>query len=86
MVDPRSAILRGKREAGKLHRQFDMRSRIEQGGSRIDVFGTLVQCGNTAFSLSRWMVYSGGFYGYPNARNIDHDKETFERTTLHWST
>ena len=45
MVDPRSAILKGKREAGRLHRQFDMRSRIEQGGSRIDVFDTLVRCG-----------------------------------------
>jgi transcriptional regulator with XRE-family HTH domain len=43
MADMRGAILKGTREAGRLHRQFDMRERIEQDGGRIDVFGTIVK-------------------------------------------
>jgi len=45
MTDIRGAILRGKREAARLHRQFGMRERIEQDGGRIDVFDTIVKCG-----------------------------------------
>jgi predicted secreted protein len=45
MSDLRDAILRGRREAGRLHREFDMRDRIEQDGGRIDVFDTIVKCG-----------------------------------------
>jgi Zn-dependent peptidase ImmA (M78 family)/predicted secreted protein len=45
MTDMRGAILKGSREAGRLHRQFDMRERIEQDGGRIDVFDTIVKCG-----------------------------------------
>ena len=45
MADARAAILRGKREAGRLHRQFGMRERIQKEGGRIDVFDTIVRCG-----------------------------------------
>ena len=45
MADMRGAILKGKREAVRLHRQFGMRERIEQDGGRIDVFDTIVKCG-----------------------------------------
>jgi Zn-dependent peptidase ImmA (M78 family) len=45
MTDVRAAILRGTREAARLHRQFDMRARIEAEGGRIDVFGAIVRCG-----------------------------------------
>lgn len=45
MTDMRGAILKGSREAGRLHRRFDMRERIEQDGGRIDVFDTIVKCG-----------------------------------------
>jgi predicted secreted protein len=45
MADARGAILKGRREAVRLHRQFDMRERIELEGGRIDVFGTIVGCG-----------------------------------------
>jgi Zn-dependent peptidase ImmA (M78 family)/predicted secreted protein len=45
MTDTRHAILRGKREAARLHREFGMRERIEQDGGRIDVFDTIVKCG-----------------------------------------
>lgn len=45
MTDKRHAILRGKKEAARLHREFGMRERIEKDGGRIDVFGTIVKCG-----------------------------------------
>ncbi len=45
MPDMRTAILRGRREAGRLHREFGMRERIKQHGGRIDVFETIVGCG-----------------------------------------
>jgi hypothetical protein len=45
MADMQGAILKGTREASRLHRQFDMRERIEQDGGRIDVFGTIVKGG-----------------------------------------
>jgi Zn-dependent peptidase ImmA (M78 family) len=45
MADMRAAILRGKREASRLHKQFGMRERIEQKGGRVDVFDTIVKCG-----------------------------------------
>jgi Zn-dependent peptidase ImmA (M78 family)/predicted secreted protein len=45
MSDTRGAILRGRREAARLHREFGMRERIEQDGGRIDVFDTIVRCG-----------------------------------------
>jgi Zn-dependent peptidase ImmA (M78 family)/predicted secreted protein len=45
MANIRRAILRGTREADKLHRDLDMRQRIAEQGGRIDVFGTLVACG-----------------------------------------
>ena len=42
MTDARTAILRGKRAAARLHRDFGMRDRIRSEGSRIDVFGTII--------------------------------------------
>ena len=45
MADARTAILRGTREAARLHRQFDMRVRIEAEGGRIDVFDAIVHMG-----------------------------------------
>ena len=45
MTDMRGAILKGRREAVRLHRQFQMRERIEQDGGRIDVFDTIIKCG-----------------------------------------
>ena len=45
MADARTAILRGKREAARLHRAFAMRERIEADGGRIDVFDTIVRSG-----------------------------------------
>lgn len=45
MTDVRKAILKGKCEAARLHHKFNMRDRIEQVGGRINVFGTLVECG-----------------------------------------
>ena len=45
MVDVRAAILRGKREAVRLHRAFGMRERVEAEGGRIDVFDTIVRSG-----------------------------------------
>ena len=45
MADYRAAILRGKQEAARLHRQLDIRTNVEQTGGRIDVFGTYLQCG-----------------------------------------
>jgi hypothetical protein len=45
MADVRSAILKGRREAARLHRQFGMRDQIEMEGGRIDVFGTIINCG-----------------------------------------
>jgi Zn-dependent peptidase ImmA (M78 family) len=46
MTDRRHAILKGKREAARLHREFGMRERIEEKkGGRIDVFDTIVKCG-----------------------------------------
>lgn len=43
MVDVRSAILKAKRAATKLHRDLQMRDRIEeQKGGRVDVFGTIL--------------------------------------------
>ena len=45
MIDRRHAILKGKKEAARLHREFGMRERIEKEGGRIDVFGTIVKCG-----------------------------------------
>lgn len=45
MADARDAILNGRREAGRLHRQFGMRDQIETEGGRIDVFGTIINCG-----------------------------------------
>lgn len=43
MIDKRGSILRGTREADRLHREFDMRARVEAEGGRIDVFGTIVR-------------------------------------------
>ena len=45
MADARAAILRGKREAARIHRAFGMRERIEADGGRIDVFDTIVKSG-----------------------------------------
>jgi Zn-dependent peptidase ImmA (M78 family)/predicted secreted protein len=45
MADVRRAILRGTREAIRVHRDFGMQQRITEQGGRIDVFGTLVACG-----------------------------------------
>lgn len=45
MANARAAILRGKRAAGRLHRAFGMRERIETDGGRIDVFDTIVRSG-----------------------------------------
>ena len=45
MVDRREALLNAKGEAVRLHRMFNMRERIESCGGRIDVFGTVAQCG-----------------------------------------
>lgn len=45
MIDVRAAILKGRREASRLHRVFDMRGRIEAEGGRIDVFDTIVRSG-----------------------------------------
>ena len=45
MADRRTAILRGKREAARLHREFNMRDRIVTEGGRIDVFDIITQCG-----------------------------------------
>ncbi|MAM93244.1 MAG: hypothetical protein CMI61_01165 [Parvibaculum sp.] len=45
MVDVRGAILKGRREATRLHRAFAMRDRIEEQGGRIDVFDTIVRSG-----------------------------------------
>jgi hypothetical protein len=45
MVDARAGILKGKKEAARLHRQFGMRERIQLDGGRIDVFDTIVKCG-----------------------------------------
>jgi hypothetical protein len=42
MSDARSAILKGKRAATRLHRDFQMRDKIASEGGRIDVFGTIV--------------------------------------------
>ena len=45
MADARTAILRGKRAAARLHRAFGMRERVEADGGRIDVFDTIVRSG-----------------------------------------
>lgn len=45
MTDFRSAILKAKREATRLHRRFTMREQIEESGGRIDIFGTIVESG-----------------------------------------
>ena len=45
MVDVRNAILRGKRAAGRLHREFGMREHVLEEGGRIDVFDTIVRSG-----------------------------------------
>jgi Zn-dependent peptidase ImmA (M78 family) len=45
MSNLRDAILRGRREAARIHREFGMRDRIKQDGGRIDVFDTIVRCG-----------------------------------------
>ena len=45
MTDVRRAILRGTREAARLHRDFGMQQQIIAHGGRIDVFGTLVAYG-----------------------------------------
>ncbi len=45
MADARTAILRGKRAAARLHRAFGMRERVEADGGRIDVFDTIVRLG-----------------------------------------
>ena len=37
--------MRGKQEAGRLHRQYDLRERIKNGGNRIDVFDVITQRG-----------------------------------------
>jgi Zn-dependent peptidase ImmA (M78 family)/predicted secreted protein len=44
MVDVRRAILRGTRQAARLHRDLDMRQQIAMHGGRIDVFGALFAC------------------------------------------
>jgi len=41
MAEGQSAILRGTREATRLHRDFGMQGYIVEHGGRIDVFGTL---------------------------------------------
>ena len=45
MIDRREALLMAKSEAVKLHRKFKMQERIEAHEGRIDVFGTVTQCG-----------------------------------------
>ena len=45
MVDRREALLKAKGEAVRLHRMFSMRESIEACEGRIDVFGTVTQCG-----------------------------------------
>jgi Zn-dependent peptidase ImmA (M78 family) len=45
LADVRTAILKGKREAVRLHREFRMQDRIRETGGRIDVFDTIVKCG-----------------------------------------
>ena len=45
MPDVRGAILRGTREAARLHRQLALRTQIERQGGRIDVFDAIAQCG-----------------------------------------
>ena len=48
MVDQRAAILAGTKAAHSLHRDLGMREQVErQGGTRIDVFGTIAKLGAT---------------------------------------
>ena len=41
MADARNTILRGTREAARLHNELGMQEQIAEHGGRIDVFGTL---------------------------------------------
>lgn len=41
MADVRNTILRGTREATRLHSELSMQEHIAERGGRIDVFGTL---------------------------------------------
>jgi hypothetical protein len=41
MADARNTILRGTREATRLHSELGMQEQIAEHGGRIDVFGTL---------------------------------------------
>lgn len=43
MADVRAAYLKGRREASRLHRRFNMIERIQTEGGRIDVFDTIVR-------------------------------------------
>jgi len=45
MTDIRTAILRGRAQATRVHRKFGMRARIEAEGGRIDVFDTIARSG-----------------------------------------
>jgi predicted secreted protein len=45
MAELHSAILRGTREAARVHRDLGMQEHIAEHGGRIDVFGTLVTSG-----------------------------------------
>jgi Zn-dependent peptidase ImmA (M78 family) len=45
MINMRRAILRGIREAARLHRDYGMQRQVVSYGGRIDVFGTIVTCG-----------------------------------------
>lgn len=44
MVNVREILLKGRHEAVRLHQKFDMCSRIQTEGGRIDVFDTLIRC------------------------------------------
>ena len=45
MADVRAAYLKGRRQASRLHRRFDMIERIQTEGGGIDVFDTIVRLG-----------------------------------------
>ena len=45
MADVRAAYLKGRRQASRLHRGFDMIERIQTEGGGIDVFDTIVRLG-----------------------------------------
>lgn len=45
MAEVQSAILRGTREAVRLHHDLEMQQHIAEHGGRVDVFGTIIGCG-----------------------------------------